>query len=91
MIFGYTGSTAEEFAVAYGHEFVALDSLVLTGDLNGDGTLSIADTVMMFRLAIEDADANVDFSSITLTQVDIDGDGLFNIDDVVKALQFMRI
>lgn len=50
IIKSYTGSTAEAYANNFGYEFVALDEVPAEpkyGDVNNDGTISIADAVAL--------------------------------------------
>lgn len=89
MIYGYADSTAEKFARENGREFVALDAPVLAGDLDGDGVYTMADAVMLFRLAEEDPEAHTQYPTLSLEQVDVDEDGLLTIGDVVRMLQLM--
>uniref|UniRef100_UPI0025D78AB0 dockerin type I repeat-containing protein n=1 Tax=uncultured Ruminococcus sp. TaxID=165186 RepID=UPI0025D78AB0 len=48
VIYGYKNSTAEAYAKKYNREFIAFDTSTDTpGDINCDGTVSIADLVSL--------------------------------------------
>lgn len=48
-IYGYDNSTAQKYAEKYGYNFVSLGKVYIKGDCNDDGTVSIADAVMLQR------------------------------------------
>ena len=50
VIYGYTNSTAQRYAEKYGRRFVTLGESqqdAVCGDINGDGTLSVSDVVLL--------------------------------------------
>ncbi len=79
-IYGQAGSYAEEFAAAQGIPFVAEAIENLTGDVDGDGVIAIADAVLLHRCVTECADAALPVIP------DINGDGLLDLNDVCAIL-----
>jgi len=55
VISGYAGTEAERYAKEWGLQFIALEEL--DGDVNGDGTFSIADAVMLAKYLSNSEDA----------------------------------
>ncbi|MGN1481551.1 leucine-rich repeat protein [Porcipelethomonas sp.] len=47
IIYGYTGSKAQEYAQNYDKKFVSLDADTIKGDANSDGTLNIRDAAFI--------------------------------------------
>ncbi|MBR1430039.1 leucine-rich repeat protein [Ruminococcus sp.] len=52
VVYGYIGSTAEEFANESKCKFIPLDSILLKGDCNCDNVVNIADLVMLQKFIL---------------------------------------
>ena len=72
-IYGYTGSTAETYASANSHPFVALDGEPAPGDANGDGVVNGVDLANVQRYVAEWD--GYDETTLDLEALDLDGDG----------------
>lgn len=73
---GYTGTAAEKYANEHDLLFEALDKEI-TGDIDGDGTLSVADaTAIQKHLASLD-----ELTPEQLALADFNGDGAVNVND----------
>ncbi|MDE6729421.1 MAG: leucine-rich repeat protein [Oscillospiraceae bacterium] len=90
VIYGYPGSTAQAYAEKYNREFVALDenpvnSEILWGDANCDGTVDISDVVLMNRVYV-----GVDqVSAEGLRNTDVDQSGKIELADSMNVLKLL--
>ncbi|MDE5769085.1 MAG: leucine-rich repeat protein [Oscillospiraceae bacterium] len=92
VIYGYPGSTAQEYAERYNREFVALDENqnttnpeILWGDANHDGTVDISDVVLMNRVYV-----GVDqVTTQGLTNADVDQSGKIELSDSMNVLKLL--
>ena len=82
VIHGYAGSTAEAYAKMYGVKFEEIDTSTAykNGDLNGDGTLNVADLVMMSRFI----KGMTSIDEKQTASADLNGDGNVDIFDMVE-------
>ena len=89
-IYGYSGSTAEEYAQRYNRTFVSLGDApktVQSGDINQDGTVSIADAVLLCRYVNEDSTLDESAAKkVTMQNADLDDDNEITVLDVTKLL-----
>lgn len=78
VIYGYKGSSAEEYAITFERKFEALDDVgtKITGDVNSDGTFDISDAVMLKNYIIN-AGSLTDW-----TVGDLSEDGIIDIFDL---------
>lgn len=78
VIYGYKGSSAEEYAITFERKFEALDDVgtKITGDVNSDGTFDISDAVML-KNYIVNAGSLTDW-----TVGDLSEDGIIDIFDL---------
>ena len=51
-IYGYENSTAQKYAEKYGYKFESLGKSYIKGDCNDDGTVNIADAVMLQKFLL---------------------------------------
>ncbi len=51
-IYGYDNSTAQKYAEKYGYKFESLGKSYIKGDCNDDGTVNIADAVMLQKFLL---------------------------------------
>lgn len=51
-IYGYDNSTAQKYAEEYGYRFESLGKAYIKGDCNDDGTVNIADAVMLQKFLL---------------------------------------
>ena len=81
-ISGYTGSLAEVYANKYGFNFVSLgkaDYSALLRDINFNGTIEIADAVLLQKYLL----GSMDFNNLQFILGDINEDGNVNVFDMV--------
>ena len=78
VIYGYKGSSAEEYAITFERKFKALDDVgtKITGDVNSDGTFDISDAAMLKNYIIN-AGSLTDW-----TVGDLSEDGIIDIFDL---------
>lgn len=55
-IYGFDNSTAQKYAEKYGYNFESLGKAFIKGDCNDDGTVSIADAVMLQQFLLGNGD-----------------------------------
>lgn len=75
VIYGQAGSTAQEYAQAYGRTFVALGTL--RGDVNADGVFDVQDIVQMQRWLLNDGVKLADWQA-----GDLCADGVLDVFDL---------
>ena len=85
VIYGYENSTAKTYADKYSREFVSVDGVLQSGDVNGDNEIDIRD-VIMINQAI--------FGKVTLTDeqskaADINGNGMPDAEDSLSVLKYI--
>lgn len=74
---GYKDTAAEKYAKQHGFRFIALEEKELSGDVNGDGKISIDDVTDIQKYI-----ANmIDFTEEQVTLADVDKNGKVSIDD----------
>lgn len=80
-IYGYTGSTAEEYATKHGNSFISLDEVIyITGDFNDDGKITLDDAIYLCYYIFNRV-------SYPLNQpADFTGDGNVTLDDAIYLL-----
>ena len=84
-IYGYENSTAQAYAEKYGRIFKIINDENVKGDLNGDGTVSSADAVLMNEFL-----TNSGTSQDILTAVaDMNGDGVINVFDLIILKRYL--
>ncbi len=76
VIYGYAGSTAQEYAEKYGRTFVEISSM--QGDVNNNGSFNVSDLVMMQKWLLND-DAEI----INWQNGDLNDDGVLDVFDLV--------
>ena len=81
-LFGYTGSTTETYAAANGHRFVPLDAIT-PGDISGDGTLDINDSIALFQYSMMPELYPVSYTS----SMDFTKDGTIDIADAIHLFR----
>ena len=82
-IYGYEGSTAQEYAEKYNRKFVALDGNqpeenTATGDMNGDGDFNVSDVVTFQKYILGGSDTEIS----DWKQADFTGDGVLDVFDL---------
>ena len=90
-IYGYAGSTAEEYANKYGRTFVSISDLPsVKGDVNGDGIADLQDAAEVLNIyAIQAAGLPMDkFSEEQIQNADIDADGKITVSDAAGVLTY---
>ncbi|MBR4201408.1 MAG: dockerin type I repeat-containing protein [Oscillospiraceae bacterium] len=91
IVRGYTGSTAEKLAEQFGYQFQSLgESIPVTGDMNGDGKMSVADAVLLIRFIGEDDTLNeTQINTLLHSELDFNKDGLISLQDVQLLLKLL--
>ncbi len=80
-IYGYEGSTAQEFAEKYDRRFVVIGNKISLGDLDGDGVITKDDAIYLLYNSLFGDEA------YPLNQdVDYNGDGVITKDDAIYLL-----
>ena len=90
-IYGYAGSTAEEYANKYGRTFVSLsDAPAVKGDINGDSDADLQDAAAVLNIyAVQAAGLPSDkFTEEQIEIADIDGDEKITISDAACVLAY---
>ncbi len=85
VIYGYSGSTAEEYAKAFNRSFISLGTVVpkLKGDVNADGLLNISDAVILQNYLVNNG------TLTDPTAADVCEDGLINVFDLVAVKRLL--
>lgn len=90
-IYGYSESTAEEYANKYNREFIALDKLTTEkGDVNNNGKIDISDATLVLTIYAENASGlSIDeYSDEQLSAADVNLDGNVSISDATAILTY---
>jgi len=82
-IYGYTGSTAHDYATKNNIKFVSLDPL--KGDMSGDGVVNIND-VTDIQALITEAD---ELTEEQIRLADVDGDGIVCVRDATQIQKYL--
>ena len=88
LIYGEKESTAEAYATKYERHFAPLSeapAAPMTGDVNCDGKISVADAVMLARIAAEDT--TVQLKAFSQRNADLNGDSKQNAEDTAILLK----
>jgi len=91
IIYGYSESTAEEYADKYNREFIALDKLTTEkGDVNNNGKIDISDATLVLTIYAENASGlSIDeYSDEQLSAADVNLDGNVSISDATAILTY---
>ena len=82
VIYGYSDSFAEHYALIYGYDFVAVDAY-LPGDLTGDEFVDINDAILLLQYSMFPDLYPISY----LGNLDLTGDGAIDINDAILLLQ----
>ncbi len=88
VVYGYAGCAAEQYADQYGFVYLSAESeepTTVDGDLNGDGSCSVADVVLHSHMVAETEALSV--PAACMRAADFDGDGLLTLLDTLALLQ----
>lgn len=80
-ISGYAGTAAEEYANDNGFEFIALEPVTVPGDVNGDGEVTLTDSINIQKAAL----SMKELSEQALKNADLNGDGKISVIDAIIA------
>lgn len=80
-ISGYAGTAAEEYANDNGFEFIALEPVTVPGDVNGDGEVTLTDSINIQKAAL----SMKELSEQALKNADLNGDGKLSVIDAIIA------
>lgn len=83
IIYGYTNSTAQEYAENYNYQFVSLGEspekeITVTGDINSDGEFNVSDVVLLQKYILGDETMEIS----DWKQADFTGDGVLDVFDL---------
>ncbi len=76
VIYGYAGSTAQEYAEKYGRTFVEISSM--QGDVNNNGSFNVSDLVVIQKWLLNDGAQLVNWKN-----GDLNDDGVLDVFDLV--------
>ena len=85
VIYGYAGSTAEQYAADNAIPFVTLAETPVYGDVNLDGRVDIQDAVLLAKAAA----GTVTLNSDAKVNGDCDQDGTISQADAAILMQFL--
>lgn len=91
VIYGWEGSSAQEYAEKHDAEFTAVTSAASSkGDVNVDGSIDIDDASMALTIyARKAAGLSIDeYSEAQMSNADVDDDGAVTIDDAAAILVY---
>ena len=80
-ITGYTGTAAEQYAKDNGFTFIALEPEAVPGDINGDGEVTLTDSINIQKAAL----SMKELSGQALKNADLNGDGKTTVFDAIIA------
>ena len=83
VISGYRGTEAERYAAEWGLQFIPLDSI--SGDVNGDGSLTVSDAILLARIIAEDTTVSV--TEKGMKHADMNGSGAPDQEDLTLILK----
>ena len=83
VISGYIGTEAERYAKEWGLQFIAMD--FISGDLNGDGIVTVSDAILLARVLAEDITVSV--TEEGMRNADMNGSGTPDSDDLTLILK----
>lgn len=83
-VIGYAGCAAARFADRYHFAYYEPRDSAVDGDLNNDGTFSVADAVMLARI-VNESETAADLR-IRFEQADVNGDGCIDLLDLRKMI-----
>lgn len=91
-IYGYAGSTAEQYAKKYERDFVSLGTPgqplpPFWGDVNLDDYVDVSDVVLICRFAAEDSDVRINAQG--RLNGDVNGSGGLDKEDGIKILRYI--
>ena len=78
---GYKGTAAEQYAIDNDFEFIALEPVTIPGDINGDGEVTLTDSINIQKAAL----SMKELSGQALKNADINGDGEITVYDAIMA------
>lgn len=90
VIRGYEGSTAQAYAKRYERRFEALannEPTAQSGDISCDGTVDVADAVLLARFVSEDP--GVEITETGRQNADINQDGKMDSEDAILILKYI--
>lgn len=85
IIYGYSDTTAGEYAQKYGFEFVDLKNKIFGGDINGDGNTDLYD-ILLIQQSLADL---ITLNGQQFFQADVTVDGEVDLRDILKIQKYM--
>ncbi len=90
-IYGYTESTAHDYATTYGYKFIPLDGELALGDIDGDGEITAIDAqyvLVAYAASNVDESGSTGLSDVEFAAADVDGDGVVTAIDAHYILVY---
>jgi hypothetical protein len=88
VLYGYSSSTSKTYASENGHNFAALDApAYIKGDINGDGSVDIADALSLFMFSMLPEQYPLDYAGNS----DFTGDGNVDIADALRVFMYSML
>lgn len=78
-ITGYKGTAAEQYAIDNSFEFIALEPVTVSGDVTGDGEVTLTDSINIQKAAL----SMKELSEQALKNADMNGDGKISVLDAI--------
>ena len=82
---GYSGTSAEDYAKAYGFTFIPIGGTIVYGDVNGDGNVTIDDATLVQKAVAELAELDAKQQKAA----DVNGDDSVTIDDATLIQKYV--
>lgn len=82
---GYSGTSAEDYAKAYGFTFIPIGGTIVYGDVNGDGNVTIDDATLVQKAVAELAELDAKQQKAA----DVNGDDSVTIDNATLIQKYV--
>lgn len=87
VLYGYEGSTTQAYAKEYVHTFIALEEPFILGDITGNGTVDISDSIALFQYAMLPDIYQISYEG----NMDFSKDGVIDIVDAILLFRYSML